>query len=228
MHGECNISIVTRWYGLMSINKNSIRKAVALLKWLTAILIAKVTYQIISNYPDYFPPNFDSAFLLGREGHFQGFYRLAFYAHILASPFSLLGGLFLINEGFRRRFPYMHRTIGKFQIGLVIFLVVPSGLWMSQYALTGLVAGLGFASLAIATGVCTVWGWRLAVHKRFELHRRWMIRSFILLCSAVFLRLVAGAVTIGNLDVPWLYPFSAWMTWVVPLVVFEAWNRCRD
>ncbi len=214
--------------GLLFINQSDNRKAVILLKWLTVILIAKVTYQILSNYPDYFPPNFDAAFLLGRKEHFQGLYRLAFYSHILASPISLLGGLILINERFRRRFPSMHRTIGKYQICLVTFLVVPSGLWMSQYAITDLVAGLGFASLAIATGVCTIWGWRLAVRRRFDLHRRWMMRSFLLLCSAVFLRLVASAATIWNWDARWLYPFSAWMTWIVPLVIFEVWERYRD
>ena len=209
----------------MSNNQHSNRIVVTLLKCLTAILIAKVTCQILSNYPDYFPPNFEAVFLLGRKEHFQGFYRLAFYAHILASPLSLLGGMILTSERFRRRFPTMHRTIGVYQICLVIFLVVPSGLWMSQYALTGLVAGLGFASLAIATGVCTLWGWRLAVRRSFDLHRRWMIRSFLLLCSAVLLRLVAGAATTWNWDVPWLYPFSAWMTWIVPLIIFEVWER---
>ncbi len=103
------------------------RLPACVLKCLSVILIVKVTYQIVSNYPDYFPPNFDSAFLLGREGHFQGLYRLAFYSHILASPLALLGGLFLISERFRRCFPAMHRSIGKCQIGIVMLLVVPSG-----------------------------------------------------------------------------------------------------
>jgi Predicted membrane protein (DUF2306) len=210
-------------------SKPSVLPAVAL-KCLTTLLLLKVTYQIVSNYSNYFPPNFNSAFLLGREQHFRGLYQLTFFAHIVASPLALLGGLILISERIRYSFPKAHRTIGKFQVCNVLLVVVPSGLWMSNFALTGHVAGLGFAVQAVATAVCTFLGWRLAVRKRFALHRRWMTRSFILLCSAVILRLVAGAATVLDWDAVWLYPLSAWMTWIVPLILYElyeAWERFR-
>src|SRR5436190_16689367 len=35
--------------------------------------------SILANYPDYFPPNFDSLFLQDREATFNGAYRTAFY-----------------------------------------------------------------------------------------------------------------------------------------------------
>ena len=37
------------------------------LRWLVVVLILRVLATILLNYPDYFPPNFDSLFLQGRE-----------------------------------------------------------------------------------------------------------------------------------------------------------------
>ena len=49
------------------------------LRWLAVVLILRVLAAILANYPDYFPPNFDSLFLQGREATFTGLYRPAFY-----------------------------------------------------------------------------------------------------------------------------------------------------
>ena len=64
-------------------------------------------------------------------------------------------------------------------------VLVPSGLWMAWYAMTGAVAGAGLRLLAIGTAVCTTIGWRAAVGRRFDEHRRWMLRTYVLLSSAV-------------------------------------------
>ena len=40
------------------------------LRWLAVALILRVLAAIVSNYGDYFPPNFDSLFLQGRETTF--------------------------------------------------------------------------------------------------------------------------------------------------------------
>jgi hypothetical protein len=42
---------------------------------LTCILILKVTANIVLGYEDYFPPNFDTTFLRGRESYFFGPYQ---------------------------------------------------------------------------------------------------------------------------------------------------------
>ena len=41
------------------------------LRWLAVVLILRVLVAILANYPDYFPPNFDSLFLQGREATFS-------------------------------------------------------------------------------------------------------------------------------------------------------------
>jgi hypothetical protein len=129
--------------------------------------------------------------------------------------------MILVNEQFRRRFTRWHRNLGRTQIANVLLLVSPSGLWMAYYAQTGAVAGLGFGTLAVATGLCATLGWRSAVNKRFTQHRRWMWRCFLLLCSAIVLRLIGGVATLAEVEAAWPYQLAAWTSWIVPLTVFE-------
>ena len=56
---------------------------------LIGVVILKVTATVVSNYHNYFPPNFTSDFLRGRERHFFGVYQWAFYTHIISGPASL-------------------------------------------------------------------------------------------------------------------------------------------
>ena len=188
---------------------------------LTGLLILKVTASVLLGYRDYFPPNFESDFLRGREAYFAGPYQWAFYTHIASGPVSLVLGLILISQQFRLRFPKWHRTLGKTQIAFVLCLLTPSGLWMAYYAETGAVAGVGFSVLAIVTAACAVIGWRSAMKRRFIEHRRWMSRCFLLLCSAVILRLMGGLATVSEVGGAWSYPLAAWASWLLPLAVFE-------
>jgi uncharacterized membrane protein YozB (DUF420 family) len=190
-------------------------------------LILKVTFSVVLGYRDYLPPNFNNDFLSGRQSYFAGPYQWAFYAHIVSGPVSLFLGLILISEPFRQRFPKWHRSMGKVQAGVVLLLLAPSGLWMAFYAQTGTVAGIGFSLLAIATGMCVLAGWRSAVKRRFAEHRRWMLRCFLLLCSAVIVRIIGGLATVAAVGDPWIYPLTAWASWLVPLTAFELTDAIR-
>lgn len=200
------------------------------LKWVVVFVIVKVLVGIISNYPDYFPPNFDADFLLGRESHFFGAYSIAFYTHIVSTPFALVNSLVLMNEWLRRSFSAQHRWLGRLQVLVILFLLVPSSLWMSAYAFSGRIAGAGFAFLALTTGFCVIMGWRRAVAKNFKAHRYWMTRCFVMLCSAIVLRLMSGAATVLIPNAMWTYPFAAWGAWLIPwmsLDGIEYWRRRR-
>jgi len=192
-----------------------------LLKLLTGLLILRIVVAVLLSYRDYMPPNFERGFLLDRDGYFFGNYRWAFYAHITSGPMSLILGMILLSGSMRQRYPHWHRLLGRVQTINVLFLVAPSGLSMSRHAESGFVAGLGFGTLSIVTGLCVALGWRAAVSRQFASHQRWMERCFALLCSAVVLRVIGGAATLANVDWLWLYPVSAWASWLLPLLGYE-------
>jgi hypothetical protein len=192
---------------------------------LVGLLILKVTLSVVLAYRDYFPADFESDFLFGRESYFWGAYAWAFYAHILAGPITLVLGLVLLSGRFRARLPQWHRRLGRVQGVLVLGLLVPSGLWMAWYVqaegAARAVAATGFAALSVATGTCVAMGWHAAVQRRFAVHRVWMVRCYLLLCSAVVLRAIGGLSLVTDVDSDWRYAATAWLSWVVPLGVFE-------
>jgi hypothetical protein len=79
-----------------------LRILTTVVRWLAVLLILRVLVAVLANYPDYFPPRFDSLFLQGREATLTGAYRPAFYIHIFSGPVVLLGGLILMSEYVRR------------------------------------------------------------------------------------------------------------------------------
>jgi len=181
--------------------------------------VCKTIASVLLSYPEYFPPNFRSNFLMGRSSYFFGPYAWAFYVHVISGPLTLIVGLVLISDSVRRKFPAWHRRLGRIQVVCVFFFVTPSGLWMARYATTGAVAAAGFATLAFATAFCVAKGWRAATQRRFERHRCWMRRGFVLLCSVVVLRTIGGLSE--ALEVEGTYPFAAWLSWLLPLLVLE-------
>lgn len=186
-----------------------------------ALLICKVTIAAMLEYSNYFPPNFQSDFLQGREGYFFGAYQWAFYSHIASGPAALFLGMLLICERFRLRYATWHRRLGRVHVLNVLFVVSPSGLWMAYSTSTGTIAAIGFAILAVATATCSALGWRAAVRRQFAIHRRWMTRGFVLLCSAVVLRIFGGLGTVLEVSTPWFDPLASWASWLVPLILLE-------
>ena len=196
------------------------------LRWLAVVLILRVLAAILANYPDYFPPDFDSLFLQGREATFTGAYRVAFYVHIFSGPVVLLNGLILLSERVRRRHGGLHRVLGRVQVVVLLALVLPSGAVMSRHAFGGWPAGLSFLLLSAATAGCAVVGVVHARRRRYDRHRRWMLRSYVLICSAVALRLISGAASLLEVPSPeGAYVVASWASWLVPLAAFEVAER---
>jgi uncharacterized membrane protein len=197
-----------------------------ILRWLAAILILRVLVAILANYSDYFPPNFDSLFLQGREATFAGTYRLAFYIHIFSAPVVLFNGLMLLSEFVLRRSGGLHRVLGWVQVVVLLLFVLPSSVVMSRHAFGGWPASLSFLLLSATTAICVIAGVVQARRRRYLQHRLWMLRSYVLICSAVALRLISGAA--GLLGVPnpeEAYIIAVWSSWLLPLAAFEIARR---
>lgn len=189
------------------------------------LLLLKVLVTILIEYRRYFPADFDSAFLTGREKTFFGLYATAFYVHILTGPLTVVLAALLMWSGGKKPLRALHRWMGRVLMLLVLSALVPSGLIMSRQALAGPVAGWGLAALSLATGFSATATMFYARAKRFMPHQRWAIRCFILLISPLLLRLVSGGLSVMQWETPLAYCLNAWCSWLLPLVMHEAWWR---
>jgi hypothetical protein len=190
-----------------------------------AILMCKVLLSILVEYQHYFPANFEAAFLSGRRHTFLGWYRVGFYTHIITGPVAILLAAFLMASSGVYRFRRSHRVAGRTLGMLVIFVLLPSSLVMAKEAYAGPVASLGFAVLAIATAVTCVLAAIRARSREMKGHKRWATRCFVLLCSPLLLRLMSGFAIVTGLESDLTYRMNAWLSWLVPLVAYEAWLR---
>lgn len=186
------------------------------------VVIVKVTCEVVLGYRRYLPPDFAADFLYGRQAYFHGAYQWAFYPHIAGGPLALALGTLLVGDWFRLRWPEWHRRLGRLHVLNVLFVVAPSGLWMAFYAAAGWVGTASFVLLSSLTSLTAALGWRAAVLRRFAEHRTWMWRCYVLLCSAVVIRVLGGFGTVAGVTASWWDPASTWVCWVVPLAVLEA------
>ncbi|MCY2977701.1 MAG: DUF2306 domain-containing protein [Planctomycetota bacterium] len=193
----------------------------AFLKSVLAFFVLMIGASIVVPYVTYFPPNFEKGFLIGKEGYFYSVYALGFYAHIISAPLVLLIGLIQTSHYVRQRTMQLHRTLGTVYACLVLFLMVPGALTIATKAYGGWVSATAFISLSLLTWVFTFIGWKQAKAGLFFSHARWMKRSFILVCSAVVLRILAVESSKWDVVPEVAYPLIAWLSWVPSLCVFE-------
>lgn len=196
-----------------------------LLRGAVALLGLRVFLGILSEYPKYVPPDFDSAFLTGREKSFTPFYATAFYIHLVSGPLAILLGCFLVWSRGRGSWRTWHRWAGRVQMAQIFALLVPTGLIMARDAFAGPIAGAGFAALSLATGATAAIALYYAINKRIVLHERWATRCFILLVSPLLLRVIAGAAIVTQYESLTTYQLNAWLSWLVPLLSYEVWLR---
>lgn len=152
-----------------------------------------------------------------------------FLMHVGGGATALLLGPWQFLSVIRQKMPIFHRILGSWYI-LSVLIGGTGGLYIAFYADAGIVAQLGFGSLAVA------WFWTtgMAVNnigrRNFEVHREWMIRSYALTFAAVTLRiympfgfifLVPNGIITGDT----LYVAVSWVAWVPNLIIAEWYIR---
>lgn len=115
--------------------------------------------------------------------------NLVFAAHVLLASVVTFAGLMQLVPLLRRAFPTWHRWTGRTFLVIAGFMAL-SGVWLAVVrgtylsvisAVAILINGLlilAFAGLA----------WRHAVRRRFEHHRVWAMRTFMVVSGVWFLR----------------------------------------
>ncbi|NUM43357.1 MAG: DUF2306 domain-containing protein [Anaerolineales bacterium] len=150
-------------------------------------------------------------------------HRVGIITHIVGGVLALSLGPFQFLSKLRNKYPIIHRWMGRLYL-VGILLGGTAGLYMSMFAYSGIVASVGFASLAILWLATGVMAYRTIRARDTEAHRRWMIRNFALTFAAVTLRLEMAPLSMLFGEETG-YAFTAWTCWTINLLVAEGMIR---
>lgn len=162
--------------------------------------------------------------------------NLQFAVHVLLAVVVTLGGLMQLVPAIRAKAPALHRWTGRVFF-VTAFVMALGGLWLTWGRPTYL--SLTSAVLVSANGLLilafSVQAWRMAVARRFDLHRRWALRAYLAVNGVWFLRvalMVWAPLTRGwGMDRTLSGPADIALqlcAYGLPLVVLEAYLRAQD
>jgi Predicted membrane protein (DUF2306) len=162
-----------------------------------------------------------------------------FGAHVLLATVIALGGVLQMVPQIRDRAPWFHRWNGR-AFMLTALTGAVSGLWMSWVRNVGVSGGNSLGRVAVSLdgmliiGCCAV-AWLLVRRGRFELHRRWALRLFMVANGVWFLRLgvmgwyvlTGGVGMTDNLDGP-VNLIIDFASYLLPLAILELYLRSKQ
>jgi hypothetical protein len=148
-------------------------------------------------------------------------WMLALQVHVVAAAICLPGCLLLSLAVVLRRAPRFHRWLGRITGAIVLFALVPSGLYLACFAKGGLASTLGFALSGVIVAAAMVQGVRAARARRFVEHRRWVLHVLAQMSVAVTSRAMLFAFDAAAVDEQLAYLVSLWVPVVGSLALIE-------
>lgn len=147
--------------------------------------------------------------------------------HALFGSIALFIGPLQFHPTLRSRRLELHRWLGRTYVMTALITGV-AGVYMAAYSLGGWITHIGFGLLGLGLIICTTQAFRRIRERRVTEHRRWMIRSYAFLYSAVTLRLEIPflVIALGGEFLP-AYQIVSWLSWV-PNILFAEWLIRRD
>jgi len=190
---------------------------------LLLIIYGFFSYLLVTISLQYIPYDTDVAFLRIKQDVIDIlFYKLAFFTHVYTAVFVIPAGFTQFSGYIRRKFPLIHKYVGRVYAFVVIFLAGPSGFYMGIFANGGISAQISFCLLAILWIYFTVLAVSRVKQGNIKSHREFLIRSFALTLSAITLRawkyVIVFAFEPRPMDV---YEIVAWLGWIPNLIIAE-------
>lgn len=158
-------------------------------KSICILLILFITFSIVRLSLHYFTPSFERGFLAGKADLFEGIFPYGLYMHIIIAPLLIVMSTVLIFFRLELKFPKIHRLLGKTVVIAGFLLFVPSSFILAQYALGGIYGRMIFNLLSLLSLISLFYAYTSIRKKEIEKHKRWMLRFYIFLISALFLRI---------------------------------------
>lgn len=145
---------------------------------------------------------------------------VAAYVHMALGGMAMLIGPFQFITKFRTNHIGIHRWLGRIYVASVLFSAI-AGLALALTATGGLVARVGFGTMAIIWFYSATLAFTNIRSKNIDAHKRWMIRSYALTLSGVTLRVYLGLSFAAGISFAEFYPVLAWISWVPNLLIVE-------
>lgn len=169
-------------------------------------------------------PDFSTGFLIGKSEVFYEWYQYFFYVHIFIAPFTIIIGIFQILKPNSK----IHKYLGRFYVIAVLFFAAPAGFGMSFYSLSGTPTQVIFSTIAMLWFFYTFKAYQLIKNKEIQLHKEFMMRSFILAQSAVILRIMLLLSNkFINYDPNIVYILISVLSWLPFLIAYEIYLKMK-
>jgi uncharacterized membrane protein len=147
------------------------------------------------------------------------------WIHLAGGSLAILLGLVQLLTRWPRAFDRVHRWTGRAWLGAIL---------LASTGAVGLIA-TSPAPFAIRMAfAATAWAWLItslvgivAIRRgQVQVHRRWMIRAWLVTLAPITFRLLIRTPEIMTLaDPPDVIAALLWLSWMLPLLLFEAGRR---
>ena len=145
----------------------------------------------------------------------------ALEVHVVAAAFCLPACLLLSLAFVLRRAPRIHRWLGRATGVVVLFALVPTGMYMAWFAKGGVASTVGFMLSGAIVAGAMVQGVRAARARRFIEHRRYVLHVLAQLSVAVTSRAMLFAFDAGGVDEQLAYLVSLWVPVIASFAIVE-------
>ena len=152
-------------------------------------------------------------------GHFG-----TLYVHMVGGTLMLFCGAFNLFTGETRKHFRYHRIVGRSYliggaVGAILALVMALGpAHKSDASMVFTNTSTSLAALSLAWLAAAAMAYRAVRNRRFDSHRDWIIRSYVLAWAFVFCRLASRVPSVADLGGGEAF---IWLSWVAPLLVCE-------
>ena len=146
------------------------------------------------------------------------FWNAAFYTHIIFGGVALLIGWIQFSTTSRKKYLYLHKTIGKIYIVCVLLSSI-AGLYIAFYATGGWVTTLAFITLDLIWFYTTISAFASIKNGDITRHENLMIYSYAAIFGAVTLRIWLPLTTLVLGNFFKAYPIAAWLAFVPNMMI---------
>ena len=141
--------------------------------------------------------------------------------HALGAPFAPLIGLLQWSTRVRRRWPCVHRWLGRVYLTIGVMIGGSAALWLSFHAYGGPLSRAGFAVAAVVWLYVSAQAFLAIRGGDVRAHRVWMMRSLAMALAAVTLRVYLPVLSVSGVPFLVSYRIVAWASWLPNLLLAE-------